>query len=97
MYETGARSRMTELPHMVETLGIVAGAASHWARITEERVAAVTVERQELVAAASDDSLHADLVDQFSVVLEAGKIASRAGELIPKRERLPLKEPKLRL
>ena len=51
MYEMDARNRMIEIQQMVETLGIVAGAALRLGRVTEERVAAVTVERQELVAA----------------------------------------------
>ena len=59
MYEMDAGNHMTEMPQTVETLGIVAGAASDLARFTEQRVAGVTVERQERVAAASDDRSHA--------------------------------------
>jgi len=40
---------------MFETLDIFAGAASGWARVWKEHVAAVTVKLQELGATAIDD------------------------------------------
>ena len=89
---------MIEVQKIAQTLGIVAGAASHCEQVTEERVNAIAVKLWELVAATADDDSDADLADeQFCVALEAGKTAVEIGRIDPEQAEVALNELELQL
>lgn len=84
---------MTEALQIVQTAGVVVGAASCCEQVTEERVNAVAVKLRELVAETPDDDSDADLTDeQFSAAVEAGKIAVESGRIDPKQAEVALNE-----
>ena len=61
--------------------------------MTEERVNAVAIKLQELVAAAADDDSDADLAnEQFSAALEEGKTAVESGRIDPEQAEVALNE-----
>ena len=86
-------NRMTETRQIAQNLGIIVGAASCCEKVTEERVNAVAVKLQELVAAMADDDSDAHLAnEQFSAALEEGKTAVESGRVDPEQAVAALNE-----
>jgi hypothetical protein len=93
-----SRNRITDAQQIAQTVGIVVGAASCCEQVTEERVNAVAVKLRDLVAAAADDDLDADLAnEQFSAALEEGKTAVENGRIDPEQAEAALNELELQL
>src|SRR6516162_7491211 len=88
-----SRNRMTDAQQIAQTVGMVVGAAPCCEQVTEERVNAVAVKLQELVAAMADDDSDAHLAnEQFSAALEEGKTAVESGRVDPEQAVVALNE-----
>jgi hypothetical protein len=75
---------MTEAQHMAQTLGVVLGAAACCEEVTDERVNSVTARLRQLVLATADNASDASAADQqFSVALDAGRVAVETGKIDP--------------
>jgi hypothetical protein len=84
---------MSEAQQMAHTLGLVVGAASCSAQVTEERVSSIAVKLRHLVSTTANDTADADAAnEEFSEALEAGITAVESGRIDPEHAEAALIE-----
>jgi hypothetical protein len=77
-------SQLTHAERLAETFGIVLGAASCCAEVTEDRLNATAAKAREVVCAAARNEAEADAANlRFSAALEAGIHAAEGGSIDP--------------